>query len=233
MNILEKHVYSDYANQTLFWVPMDTQDRYIKNLKENVELLKNFNWINKTIEYKFNSLGFRSIEFDDSPNIMFIGCSNTAGIGIRKEDRWTEIVASSLKLSCFNLGVGGTSADTAFRLLYVYINKLRPKLVIFREPPGIRMELNYEGNFYPIHVHAISEVPPKIRDYFLEYYASNELNHHLNLIKSTNAMENLSNKHGSKFLFAKDMAPIDPARDLAHPGILSNQKYAHYVLSLI
>ena len=210
---------------------MDTQDRYNKNLKENFKLLKHYNWIDKTIEYKFNSLGFRSIEFDDTPNIIFLGCSNTQGIGIRQEDRWTELVANSLDLSCFNLGIGGTSADTAFRLLYALIGKLRPKLVIFREPPGIRIEINYEDNFLALHVG--SEMPPKICDYFLGYYASNDINHNLNLLKNINAMENLSMKHGSKFLFAKDIALIDPARDLTHPGIISNQKYAKYVLSLI
>jgi hypothetical protein len=231
VDILVKHIHSCYANQTLFWVPMDTQDRYNKNLKENFELLKHFDWIDKTIEYKFNSLGFRSIEFDHTPNIIFVGCSNTQGIGIRQEDRWTELVASSLNLSCFNLGVGGTSADTAFRLLYVYIDKLRPKLVIFREPPGIRIELLYEDNFLDLHVR--SEMPPKIRDYFLDYYASNDINHNLNLLKNINAMENLSIKHGSKFLFTKEKKSIDFARDLTHPGISSNQKYAEYVLSLI
>ena len=232
MNHLVKHNQFKYANKTLFWLPMDTQDRYNKNLKENFEMLKTYNWIDKTIEYKFNSLGFRSIEFNNSPNVIFVGCSNTQGLGIRQEDRWTELVANSLKLSCFNLGVPGTSADTAFRLLYALIGKLRPKLVIFREPPGIRMELNYKDYFLDLRSNC-ANLPKIICDYFLDYYTLNEINHMLNLIKNTNAMENLSTKHGSKFLFAKDQKPIDFARDLSHPGIISNQKYAEYVLSLI
>ena len=232
MDLLIKHDHSKYANQTLFWLAMDAENRYNTNLRENFALLNHYNWIDKVIEYKFNSLGFRSMEFDHSPNVVFIGCSETQGIGIRQEDRWTELVASSLNLSCFNLAIGGASADTAFRLLYAYIDKLRPKLVIFRQPGGIRMELNYKNDFLVLMANS-PDLPKTVHDYFLEYYALNDLNHELNSIKNKNAIENLCIKHNAKFVYTTTCLPVDLARDLAHPGIISNQKYAESVLSLI
>lgn len=69
-------------------------------------MLEKNNWINNSFTYSFNRDGFRCKEFTDGPNIMFLGCSLTVGIGIPESTRWTDIVADKLNLRCANIESG-------------------------------------------------------------------------------------------------------------------------------
>jgi hypothetical protein len=128
---------------------MDTEQLYHKNLRDNYEELEKYGWIDRTILYKFNSLGFRCEEFTDDPSIMFLGCSHTQGIGLPIESIWPTIVSNELNLKCVNLGQAGCSSDTAFRLLHGYIDKINPKIVVYMDPPGMRFELFCHGVTIP------------------------------------------------------------------------------------
>lgn len=88
-----------------------------------------------SIEYKFNSLGYRTQEFDQfKPENFFLalGCSYTEGIGLRDDQIWCNQLAERLGIKCMNLGLGGTGIEIvhAITTQYVRSNLPKPKMVI-------------------------------------------------------------------------------------------------------
>jgi len=235
MELNFKSNYDHFSNQTLNWLPMDTEELYKNNLKNNYDMLKNNGWITNSVHYKFNSCGFRCEQFDNYPNILFIGCSLTLGIGINSQDRWTDLVSKELELKCYNLGIGGGSSDTAYRLLLGWIFKLNPTMVIFRVPPGIRLELVNQKEILNLQNVKKSLIRNFFLDNYIRYYSVDDMNNQLNYLKNLMAMKYLCIQQKVKFIETKTALEdfYDYARDLAHPGIISNQKYAENVLSLI
>lgn len=47
--------------------------------------------------YRWNSDGLRSVEFDEKPNVVVLGCSITFGLGMPVELTWPEILQSKLQ----------------------------------------------------------------------------------------------------------------------------------------
>lgn len=222
--------YKPLANTTVYWLPMDTEELYLSNLEKKFSLLEKNNWINKIIEYKFNSYGFRSEEFTSEPGIMFLGCSLTIGIGIPTEHRWTDIVSNNLKLKCYNLGIGGGSNDAAFRMCAGYIDKINPKIVIHRIPPGIRIESVTDNEIDNITINSNNF------NQLTNRYAMQDQNDQLNRMKNLLAIENLCIKRNIKFIILDESVKvpyIDYARDLCHPGIKYNFNYAQLVNQII
>jgi hypothetical protein len=75
------------CNQEMFFSPtdVDTEENYDKNPSQH--------WGKYSVNYKFNSQGFRSREFkinSNKPVILTLGCSHTVGVGIPVEDNWPE-----------------------------------------------------------------------------------------------------------------------------------------------
>ena len=79
---------------------MDTEERYLENLKLKRPEMESNGWINQEITYKFNSFAFRCNEFTSDPSILFLGCSHTVGVGLPIEHTWPTIVANNLNLKC-------------------------------------------------------------------------------------------------------------------------------------
>ena len=131
----------DDAGLTFKFYPCDTKEAWNYNCKHNSEVVKELNWTEDSIEYKFNSHGFRCNEFNDSPAIMFLGCSLTFGIGMPKESCWTYLVSNMLGLEEFNLGNGGAANDTCFRLANYWIGKLKPEIVFYMVTFDDRLEI--------------------------------------------------------------------------------------------
>ena len=230
---ISKSPHYKYANQTLDWLPMDTENRYQYNLTHSLKDLTKYNWVDSHFTYKFNSHGFRCDEFVDLPSVVFLGCSLTQGTGLPIEKTWATIVANKLNLKCYNLGIGGSSNDTAFRLAYSWFKIIKPITVILCTPPTERLELLSDSD------NSIQLLPNAIKSHpgldFYKHWVDNENNGILNKTKNTLAIENLCN-HLSINLLTVDSNTllttmnIDLARDLSHPGIKSNQHFADYVL---
>ena len=219
------------ASRTVKWLPMDSAARYNENLKSNRQALESNGWIDKEITYQFNSSAFRCEEFTNDPSIIFLGCSHTIGIGLPIEHTWPTIVADKLNLKCYNLGQGGGSADSAYRLGSYWIPKLLPKVVVFLIPAIHRLEM-VKGH----HVEFLSPMNSnRIYSGFYNNWTYFESNCWLNSQKNTLALENISNRHNCKFVssFANNINRIDLARDLAHAGIQSNLEVSNTVLTLI
>jgi hypothetical protein len=215
------------ANQEIDWLPMDDEERYEHNLKTNKTLLEKYNWIGKKFTYRFNSDGFRSEEFEgDQDCVVFLGCSHTMGIGVPNDTVWTSLVAASLGLKCYNLGIGGASNDTAFRLGYHYIPKLKPKLVVLLVPDQDRFELfDRHRNFF--------QYGPWCADHFYKQWSLMEANSYLNKLKNTLALTAVCNSINAKFINFDSNAikVVDLARDLGHFGIESHRMFSQQVLN--
>lgn len=207
--------YKHYANKTLDWLPSDTSERYEENLRNKLYLLQSNNWINNHFKYKFNSHGFRCEEFTDEPTAMFLGCSYTIGIGLPVEKIWPELVAKELNLRCANLGIGGGSCDAAFRLCLGYIDIIKPKVVMFMIPPGIRYELVTDKSVTNI-LAALST------DDFTKQWSVDDNNNYFNQQKNLLGIEMLCQNRGIKFMsihHGELHTGYSLARDLMHVGI--------------
>jgi len=221
--------YKQYCNTKLKWLSMDTEELYKKNLNKNRSLLEQHNWIDNPFTYSFNSKGFRCNEFTSNPTIMFLGCSFTCGIGLPVDAIWPELVSKALGMRCANLGQGGGSSDTAFRLCHGWIDRIKPKLVVFLQPPGIRWEL---VNANSIEFLSGSFGDKKYPDYANQWIVD-ENNNYFNKIKNTLAIESLCNSRQIKFIKFNSMPDgEDLARDLKHPGIQRHKLFAEQVLKI-
>jgi hypothetical protein len=221
--------YIELANRELNWLPMDSEDRYKENLKYKPDVLKRYGWLDSKFTYKFNSQGFRCDEFTSEPSIVFLGCSMTVGIGLPIETTWPSIVSEKLNFKCYNLGIGGSSNDTAFRLAYHWLEKLKPKIVVLCQTYPSRMEIFSDNKI-------IADPATEISEFYLKHWTKNFYN--LDLLRSKNvlAINKLSDMIDAKFVKVSvdNFQPFsDFARDLAHPGVQSNIKLSNLVLSKI
>lgn len=226
-----EHNHKKFANAELLWYPYDDEETYQKNLVTRKDDLIRLGWLDRKITYKFNSVGHRSNEFQDN-SIVFLGCSITFGIGLPLESTYPTIVSAALNLPCSNLAVSGSSSDTAFRLSEYWLPKVKPKIVIMMSPDKSRLELlgkeasNLRVN--DISAHSI----------FYQRWLMDEENARLNQLKNILAVKSICTELGIKFLpftVEKDFCFIesDLARDLSHPGVVSNLLTAEKIISSI
>jgi hypothetical protein len=177
--------YKPWAGTTVNWVAGDDEGKYKKHLKEKYDELARYNWIDKPIDYTFNSNGFRCAEFTSEPTLMTLGCSYTVGIGLPAESIWPELLAKKLDMRCANLGQGGMSNDTAFRLCHGWIDVVKPKAVVFFRTFSNRLELLTQ-NMATASFGAWSTIP---ENYYLLNWFSREANASINAAKNTMAIE--------------------------------------------
>jgi hypothetical protein len=152
-------------NNTYSFHSTDKEKDYLLN-KEKMG--KDWYYYNKEIEYKFNSWGYRSTEFDELGDdfIVTFGCSSTEGIGLHYDDMWSTKLGKELNCNVLNLGVGSTGVDFQYYnsiLLHNYlmsINK-KPKYVVYQWPSQERTTASFLFNentldvlnFEPFTVH--------------------------------------------------------------------------------
>ena len=224
-------LYKKYANQSLDWCPMDTEILYDKNYKERFELLESNGWLNSKFKYTFNSHGFRCDEFTEHSTIMFLGCSHTMGIGLPIETVWSSIVAKKLNMHYANLAIGGSASDTAFRLCHGWIDKVKPKIVIFLEPPGFRIELVNDHHSNIINVNNTAYLN------FIKEWNYSDDNTYFNSQKNQLAIKALCQDRKIDYFHFKSSQltdyALDLARDLAHSGPKTHQCFADYVVDKI
>jgi hypothetical protein len=98
----------------------DSKRRFIGNMHDPKAFKKlcRLGWDKTQITYRYNSEKFRSIEFEEPHNaIACFGCSHTLGEGVRQEYRWSDVVAKTLDLKCYNFGVCGSGVNSHYELV--------------------------------------------------------------------------------------------------------------------
>lgn len=128
------------------WLGTDNLENYLKQSREHHR-----HWQNQDpILYDINKYGFRSDDFPEKEcrdSITFIGCSNTVGVGIQKEKSWPFLLAKRLNLKEINLGIGGGSTDSAFRVYNEWQPIHKSKITCFLLPPSARLEITKKGSW--------------------------------------------------------------------------------------
>ena len=148
-------------NTTDRWSGMDDHKTYIRLQQQNTTTYTEDDFF-----YKFNSLGFRSDEFDNTEDIkiLYAGCSITEGTGLPVNHIWGSFLNDQISketnkpIKFFSVARGGTSIDTIIRYAYIAIEHtdFKPDFVYFMLPSVIRRELIfaehgsvYTENFIP------------------------------------------------------------------------------------
>lgn len=140
------NVLNDRVNTESLWNGPDNLET-LKKIHKNAAMKT---YAPKDFNYKFNSLGFRSAEFnnDDPVKVLYGGCSLTEGIGLPIEHTWSTFVNEQISakiekpVSLYNVGMGGFSIDAITRFIYVTIDsgKFIPDVVFLLLPSPLRNE---------------------------------------------------------------------------------------------
>lgn len=233
------HEWSDQAGQTLKWLSPDSEDAYKRNLNDTNgrRMLEIFGWIGAEIDYKFNSQGFRTQEIDSRPNWIALGCSFTQGTGVNESDRWTDVVADSIGLHCWNLAAAGASGDTCYRIARKYIPELLPKFVVYLEPRYNRTELATDRQAAPLVINWAHDYANWSGNY-VKHMLTEPANFDLNAEKNREAIRSICLQHNIPLIVyppdgflvcVTDKTQHDLGRDLLHPGRLNNRAFAQVV----
>lgn len=235
-----KSIYHRQANTTLKWCPSDSEAEWNKNIKipSSKNLLETLGWTENSIEYTFNSSGFRADEFDDTgEGIVFLGCSYTLGTGMDLHRTWSYRIASHFGLKYWNLGQGGGANDTCYRLGSYWIPKLKPKMVCMLAPSRFRMEIAQPTMFEVF----LPNVKQSTKYDFYQNWLSTDINTNLNIRKNIDGLHLLCSQLDIPFysILSDEAATscrvsaTDMARDLMHPGSLWNENVANKFMELI
>lgn len=233
MNLWYPHRGPNHANlskssQTNQWSCVDSQEKFRAHMeKPSTRLrLQELGWTEHNISYSYNYQGFRAPEFDDRPCGLALGCSHTEGIGIPLEQTWPWLLSQQSSTHVWNLGVAGSSMDTASRLLEFYYPVLRPKFVALLAPSNLRFELGRpNGVFFVFNLYREDNCH---KDYIKEYFLNSQ-NCEINWKKNLASMQWFCHQNQVPLVYIDvntEFPPGGTARDLSHNGLEDMQTVA-------
>ena len=215
-----------YRNSMQYWSGFDQRNQFEKNLKNSkaAQQLQDFGWVKTQITYCYNSHGFRSAEFDSRECGIALGCSFTEGVGLPVESTWPHLLSNLCGTQVWNLGSGGASIETVFRIFEHYVQTLSPTFVCVLTPPPMRFEFNDSSNGFPIiHANQLGN-----HDSFAKDWLSQDFNGTNNRKKTMLAIAKICELLKIPMVFNYSEDPNSPfhahARDLSHPGV----EYQHW-----
>ena len=236
-----KHAHHDDAGKIYNWLGEDNQANFQRHLAD-VSLharLSESGWLDTPITYSFNRQGFRSPEFDpDIPHICVFGCSATFGMAINYDQRYGDMLAKDLGLTCYNFGVSGGSDSTSFRLAAAWLHILNPKFVVFQSTFPERFEIIQDNHAHVLGINAAlgGDIPIGQGDLY-KIWITNESNAKILAVKNLLAMRYLCHELGHQ-LIEIDITDFfgqwpTVARDTHHPGLHANRHVADLVRARI
>lgn len=238
--------------RTDHWLPGDSKEMYDAHCNDADKLdilIQNGYYPYKPIDYYTNEQGFRdprdlSLE-KPGEGFIAIGCSNTYGDGLFREQTYAYKLEQMLNAPVYNLGLPGRGHEAMFRILSYYIPKLQPKAVFLQKTSTYRRELFSSDNgsivvYEPIGNWTVDpdnpdnnkdEIDMKLRmlSEHDAYFASKRALHGINSLCHTHnaelyildAWQLMVNKR-----FKTQGLGLDIARDLKHPGQEFNTRLA-------
>ena len=233
--------YSQLAGKTVAWDTSDSEKIFLQNVQNDHtrQLLESLGFLSTPVEYKYNSHGFRTVEFDQQFDVVCFGCSYTMGTGVHEKDTWPRQLESLTGLQVANLGHAGSSNDTAFRYAQHYLPLLRPRYAVWLQTDMHRLELIDDARVVNLNIVASDvAIGPCADDYFIKVWFSSVTNQLLNLQKNTLAFGSLCDSLDIRpVVLPRDTIsahqPFPHARDLSHPGAEFYKIIAGQVANLI
>jgi len=194
-----------------------------------------------TISYKLNSHGFRSDEFSEEEcreSITFLGCSNTYGSHLHKENTWSYLVAKELNLKEINLGIPAGSLDSAFRVYNEWQPIHKSKITCLFIPPGSRMETTGEGCWDNIGQWNLARTDTSAETRLFIADLLSDINQEVRTDRNIAAIKYIAQETQSKLIVmnyneALLSLLVDTARDGFHPGPKSNRFLADKFIQMI
>jgi hypothetical protein len=132
------------------WEGTDTKENY----RFSTPLGKNL-YSQTDITYAHNECGFRCDDFGQVSElpILFLGCSNTFGVGVKLEETWTYLLHSKIKeatkknIPYWSLAHPGFGVDSNARSVYWFAKHFqKPAYVFSMFAPLTRREYSYESS---------------------------------------------------------------------------------------
>jgi hypothetical protein len=113
------------------------------------------------IEYKYNSLGYRTTEISDVADdfLLTFGCSYTEGVGLKSEHIWNHAVTKFLNLDLYNCAKAASGMDIQYynTTLWKLNNLPIPKMVIVQWPQKARKRFGFRDSSSSIRLNDMSE----------------------------------------------------------------------------
>lgn len=129
--------------------------RSLKEMSPNFDFMDTEKKLNKTLNklwddkynvtYKHNSYGYRCNEFKNQ-EIVFLGCSNTYGMGLEINHTWPYLLSEKLGIDYINLGKGGDSAQAQVIKAFQFFKEFYNPKYIFALLPIFRAEFPKVNN---------------------------------------------------------------------------------------
>jgi hypothetical protein len=138
-------------------------------------------YYNNPIEYKYNSWGYRTSEFNEISDNYFLtfGCSYTEGIGLHSDDMWVNKLSNGLNIPSFNIAKGGTGIQFSIINSILFSNFCKknnkfPKFVIYQLSFSHRALYSHFSNdelfFEPFSASFPFETYPPLHKYYKDWY---------------------------------------------------------------
>jgi|TARA_Y200000002_G_C22614169_1_gene635199 hypothetical protein len=234
---------SNYVNLELDWYQGDTQTNYAQTNKPDW----NYYDSEGKLKYKFNSLGYRTKEFNNlhmDPYMLVFGCSYTEGVGLYEEEIWCKHLADYLQLDYRNLAKAGTGPDIInFNTqLFKRSGFVKPKLVVVQWPQinrksfGFHCEEGIRLEDRNVNKEETSEsMAMRDTDWYMNRYIQETGEQVIQSMKDLFSVDNLwsalgvpvfhwtwegdfTTDYGTKKIFKVVNTHKDLARDLQHDG---------------
>lgn len=231
-----EHANTVYANSVRKFSGSDTEERYKHNLARNLMELNATGFNNNSLRYRHNADGFRTDDFDSRESSIALGCSFTQGTGLPEELSWPALLSDKLNQYVWNLGVGGCSVDTCYRIIRYYISRLNVSNVFLLGPPEDRFEYyhcdedcNGFKTFIPGQL--FNGTRNHISGTFSKGWVMSDQFRENNYSKNVDAINNVCSSHNVSFYYIysldKNFVHDRKARDLLHPGTVYQQAAAN------
>jgi len=133
-------------------------------------------YLERDIEYKFNTHGYRTKNIQDLEQdfVLIFGCSHTEGIGNFEDDIWCSQLLQKKSIDFLNLAKQSTGPDIQYLNTLQYLkNKYPlPRLVIYQWPQTFRKSFAYKSNDSLIfkHHNVHNKVEKKDTQWYLTRY---------------------------------------------------------------
>jgi hypothetical protein len=229
----------DYG-KTINFTKNDNEKLFKKNLKTQPA-----DWIyrNKTVQYSFNSRGYRTKEFADidwKDSVVVFGCSYVFGEGLDTSDTITTNLQQLIGRPVINLGARGASVDFChFNSIILSNSYPSPYAVVFLWPNISRTTMFYDSNWTGT-VGAWNLPENRHLEYWFENTHMQQIQAKLYQMGSQQIWKSKTKFVEASFfdltvdtLGCPKLEVYDKARDLNHPGIETAKSVAKYLASNI
>ncbi len=221
------------------WSSTDSESRFKMHVrhKRTNRKLKALGWTKDAITYEFNSDGFRDKEFE-SGGICFFGCSFGYGVGVKAEDRFSNIIQNALGIRCNNLCIPASGSDTTARILPYWIEKLKPIMVVNHFLFPARREIVNDDStislWFPRNVKdrynswSSRHMPRKKFGHLIQDDAVKKFTQ-----KNISTIQQCCNNKNIAYIESNDFINDSLGRDLDHPGTKTHIEIAKTFLTTI